>query len=225
LAFSNSAVVKYPVEEVFSVFIKTAKRDFPKFNEINPIGTSVTKKVGAYSVNSANLKIEITDYKANELYQITSTGSKTIYHSTYKFEKIDENSTRISLIEEDESNGLVTWVNTIIQGLAFSGRVKRRFVYLIETLEREIESMREKLDKNSKSRAEEEKKINEKAQAKKDKEIAMQAEKEAKEARIAAQKALEAADMAEKAATDAVKKAEVVEDDIESTESVVEEKI
>jgi hypothetical protein len=220
VAFSNSAVVKYPVEEVFSIFIKTAKRDFPKFNESNPIGSSVIKKVGAYSVNSANLKIEITDYKINELYQLTSTGPKTVYYSNYKFEKIDENSTRITLIEEDVSDGFITWLNRLIQGLAFSGRVKRRFIYFIETLEREIERMREKLEKNSKSRSDEEKKINEKAQAKKAKEIAMQAEKEAKEARVAAEKAMAIADMAEKAAAEAVKKAEVVEFDIEKKESV-----
>ena len=103
MGFLNSARVKYPVEEVFSVFIRTAKRDFPKFNESNPVGVSVTKKVDAYSVKSSSLNIEITDYKENELYKITSTGSDTIYYSTYQFEKIDENSTRITLIEENET--------------------------------------------------------------------------------------------------------------------------
>jgi hypothetical protein len=156
LAFLNSAIVKYPVKEIFSVFIRIAKRDFPKFNESNPVGTSVTKKVGAYSIKSASLNVEITDYKENELYKITSTGSDTIYYSTYQFEKIDENSTRITLIEENESKGIITWINYLLQNLSFRGRVKRRFVYFMETLEREIESMREKLEKSSKSMFEEE---------------------------------------------------------------------
>jgi len=227
LAFSNSAVINYPVEEVFSIFIRTAKRDFPKFNESNPIGTSVTKKVGTYSVNSASLTVEIVDYKINELYKINSTGPNAVYHSTYQFENIDENSTRITLVEEDEPKGIVTWLNRVMQDIAFKGRIKRRFIYFIETLEREIESMREKLDKNSKSRAEEEKKINLKAEAKKAKEDAMQADKKAKEARAAAQKALNQAELvardAEKAMLEATKKVEVVEDDNESKESVDEE--
>ena len=156
MAFSNSAIVKYPVEEIFSVFIRTAKRDFPKFNESNPVGTSVTKKVEAYSIKSASLKVQITDYKENELYKITSTGSDTIYYSTYQFEKIDENSTRITLIEENETKGIITWINHLLQNLSFRGRVKRRFAYFMETLEREIESMREKFEKNSKLISEEE---------------------------------------------------------------------
>lgn len=156
MGFLNSAIVKYPVEEVFSVFVRTAKRDFPKFNESNPVGTSVTKKVEACSVKSASLNVEITDYKENELYKITSKGSDTIYYSTYQFEKIYENSTRITLIEENETKGIITWINHLLQNLFFRGRVKRRFVYFMETLEREIESIRETPDENSKSISEEE---------------------------------------------------------------------
>ena len=73
MAFSNSAVINYPVEKVFNVFIRSAKRDFPKFNENNPVGSKVSKKVGAYSTQSATLEVEITDYKKNEIYAITST--------------------------------------------------------------------------------------------------------------------------------------------------------
>ena len=200
MAFVNSAVVNYPVEEVFRVFIRTAKRDFPKFNEENPIGCSVEKKVGAYSVNSAKLKVEILDYKKNELYKIVSSNDQTAYYSTYEFEVVDENSTRITLTELDEQKGLVTWVNRLVQTIAFKGRVKRRFIYFIETLEREIERMRENLAKNSKSRSEEEAKIKAKEEAKKAKEMALKAEKEAKEAKLAAEKAMEEARKAQEEA-------------------------
>lgn len=194
MAFSNSAVVNYPVEEIFSVFIKTAKRDFPKFDESNPIGASIVKKLGSKS-KAATLTIEITDYKKNELYKITTTSSNAIYYSTYQFEKIDENSTNITLIEDNETQGIFTKINSFLQYVSFKGKVNRRFVRFIEALEREIENFREKLDKNSKSRAEEEKKINEKAEAKKAKDVALLAEKKAKAARLEAKKVLEETDI------------------------------
>ena len=78
MAFSNSAVINYPVEKVFNVFIRSAKRDFPKFNENKPVGSKVSKKVGAYSTQSATLEVEITDYKKNEIYAITSTSPVVI---------------------------------------------------------------------------------------------------------------------------------------------------
>lgn len=189
MAFSNSAIVNYPVEEVFSVFIRTAKRDFPKFNENNPIGASVKKKVGAQSKKSQSLNVEITDYKKNELYKITSTSSNTVYYSTYQFEKIDGSSTRITLIEENETKGIIRGINHFFQGLSFKGRIKKRFVYFMETLEREVENMREKLEKSSKSKLEEEKKINAKAEEKIAKESSLKAEKEAQEVRLAEKKA------------------------------------
>lgn len=200
MAFSNSAVINYPVEKVFNVFIRSAKRDFPKFNENNPVGSKVSKKVGAYSTQSATLEVEITDYKKNEIYAITSTSPERIYYSTYKFEVVGENKTRITLEESDKSKGFVSILNVLIQTLVFKGRVKRRFTYFIENLQREIERFDEKLAKTSKVKAEEEEYIRAKEEikkakeaAKKAKEEALKQEKAANKAKLKAEKALEEA--------------------------------
>ncbi|WP_143317611.1 DUF3284 domain-containing protein [Clostridium sp. HBUAS56017] len=208
MAFSNSAIIKYSVEKVFNVFVRSAKRDFPKFNENNPIGVSVTKKVGAYSAQNSTLKVEITDYKKNELYQITSTSHDRVYYSTYEFEVVDENFTRITLTEEDKTKGFFSWFNVIMQNVLFKNRVKRRFKFFLEGLQREVEIYDEKLAKNSRSRAEEAKKIEEKAEARRAKEAALKAAKEAEEAKLAAEKAIEEAKLLEKQAEIAMKEAE-----------------
>ena len=48
------------------------------------------------------MEVEITGFVKNELYQIVSTNGSVKYTSTYEFEVIDENTTRLTLIEEDE---------------------------------------------------------------------------------------------------------------------------
>ena len=229
MAFSNSVVLNYPVEEVFRIFIRTAKRDFPNFNENNPVGCKVAKKVGAYSAQSATLEVEITGFKKDELYQITSTSSTVVYISTYEFEIVDENSTRITLTEEDKKPGFFPWFNTVIQNIAFKGRVKRRFIYFAESLEKEIETYRSKVDKNSKSKLDEETKVKAKAEAKAAKEAAKRAEEEAKAAKLAAAKAISearaAAEQAERAAKEAEAKAQSFEgelDDEAVSEAVAE---
>ncbi|MGG7178554.1 DUF3284 domain-containing protein [Clostridium paraputrificum] len=219
MAFLNSVVLDYPVEEVFRIFIRTAKRDFPKFNENNPVGCKVSKKVGAYSAQSATLEVEITGFKKNELYQITSTSSSAIYISTYDFEVVDDNSTRITLTEEDKKPGFFPGFNTLIQNIAFKGRVKRRFAYFVDSLEKEIETYRSKVEKNSKTKSDEESKVKAKAEAKAAKEAAKRAEEEAKAAKLAAAKAISearvAAEQAEKAAKEAEAKAKSFEDELE----------
>lgn len=225
MAFSNSVVLNYPVDEVFRVFIRTAKRDFPKFNENNPIGCKVTKKIGAYSVQSATVQIEITDYKKNELYQIQSVGDRVVYTSTYEFEVFDENSTRLTLTEEDKKAGFFPWFNALIQNIAFKGRVKRRFALFAEGLERELENHRFKIEKNSKTKASEEVKVKARAEAKSAKEAARRAQEEARVAKVAAAKAIAeakaAAEEAERAAKEADAKIDEFDEDLDEAVSEV----
>lgn len=215
MAFSNSAVINYPVEKVFNVFIRTAKKDFPKFNESNPIGCKVIKRVGAYSAQSAKLEVEITDFKKNELYEIKSSSPSSVYTSRYSFEAISKESTKITLIEDDVSKGFIPWFNVLIQNLVFKGRVKKRFSYFIEGLLREIDIFDEKLAKNIKSRTEEAAKIEEKKKAvQAKKEEALKAKKEAEEARLNAEKALKEAEALVKEVEKEEKKVEEYSEDI-----------
>lgn len=149
MGFSNSMVINYPREEVFYIFIRAAKRDFPKFREDNPIGCSVKKTVGSYSASSATMKIEITDFKKDELYQITSSAGDIKYYSTYKFESVGEDKTKITLTESYDKKGVFAWLNKNLQSILFRGRVRKRFQYLIESLESELEKRRENIKKNS----------------------------------------------------------------------------
>ena len=221
MAFSNSVVLNYPVDEVFKVFIRVAKRDFPKFNENNPIGCKVIKNVGAYSAKSAKLEVEITDFKKNEIYQITSKGSSAVYVSTYKFEELSDESTRVTLVEEDRKKGFFPWFNSIIQTIAFKGRVRRRFGIFAEGLEREVKSHREKINKNSKSRVEDEAKMKAKSEVKLAKEVARKANEEALEANRLAIKAIAEAKAAQEEAEKAEKFAQVKANDYDLEDEVV----
>lgn len=220
MAFSNSVELSYPVEEVFKLFIRTAKRDFPRFNEENPVGCKVNKKVGAYSAGATTMEVEITGFVKNELYQIVSTNGSIKYTSTYEFEVIDENTTRLTLVEEDEKPGIFPWFNTLVQSVLFKGRVRKRFIYFVERLEEELERHRNNIAKNSKSRADEEAKIKAKAEAKKAKE-------EAQAAKMAAAKAIAEAKAAAEQAEKAAKEAEAKFQNIEyvSEEVVVDETV
>ena len=227
MAFSNSVELSYPVEEVFKLFIRTAKRDFPRFNEENPVGCKVNKKVGAYSAGATTMEVEITGFVKNELYQIVSTNGSVKYTSTYEFEVIDENTTRLTLVEEDEKPGIFPWFNTLVQSVLFKGRVRKRFIYFVERLEEELERYRKNIAKNSKSRADEEAKIKAKAEAKKAKEAAKKAKEEAKAAKMAAAKAIAEAKAAAEQAEKAAKEAEAKSQNIEyvSEDFVVDETV
>ena len=220
MAFLNSAVIKYPVEDVFYIFVKTAKRDFPKFNENNPVGCKVQKNVGTYSTNSTQMTIEITKYEKNKVYEIMSSGNGVKYYSTYEFEEVDESSTKITLTEYHEEKGFINFFNSKLQNLLFKKRVKKRFAFFIEGLQREIEKRRENIEKNSKSKADERKLIEEKEKARKAKKEAIKAKAEAERKKAEAEKALEEAKKAEHEANEAeAKMAKILAKEVEAIEA------
>lgn len=137
--YKNQDILDYPAKEIFKVFKLTAKRDFPKFNENRPIGVSVERKVGAYSLKTATMLIEITDYKNNEVYEITSSHNSTTYKSRYEFFALEDNKTKLVLTESQYSAGIANIINVVVASIFFRGRVKKRFNHLINTLKNQIE--------------------------------------------------------------------------------------
>ncbi|MGL5634073.1 MAG: DUF3284 domain-containing protein [Sarcina sp.] len=145
-SFINSAELNYPRKEIFKVFKKQIKQDFPKFNEKEAIGTSTKKKIGHYATKTAEAFIEITDYKEDEVYEITTTTSqKSItFYSRYTLEEIDANTTRLTLEESQAGYGFFVTINHAVQSIFFKKRIKQRFSFLIQSLESEIIRMQPK---------------------------------------------------------------------------------
>lgn len=137
--FRNEKVIESSIEAVFEVFFIIAKRDFKDFDVKNPTLSSAIRKVGTYSLKESKLLVKITDFKKNEVYEITSSTETNTYVTRYELISLSPNSTKIVLIEKDISVGAVNLINTFIAMIFFKGRVKKRFNYLMEGFLKEIE--------------------------------------------------------------------------------------
>ncbi len=138
-SYKNEAIIDYPVEDIFKLFKKIAKRDFPKFNEKNPIGCKVERQVGSYSVKEGKMLVEITGYEEYKLYEITSRYNRTTYISRYEFYPINSESTRLVLTEKQSAYGMMSFLNDIIAGIFFKGRVRKRFKFFNKFLIEELQ--------------------------------------------------------------------------------------
>lgn len=150
LEFVNKTVVDYPVEDVFAIFIKTAKRDFPKLDIRKPIGTSVTREVGNYSKKKAEATVTITDFKENEIYAVKTVTDTNEYSSTYIFKKIDDNKCGITLTEEQTVAGLFGILNNIMHKFFYKKSIRMRFQYFIQGLNDELERRKENIERSTK---------------------------------------------------------------------------
>lgn len=151
--FKETAEINYPAKEIFKIFKKMIKQDFPRFNEKEAIGTSTKKTIGQYTTKSAEAYIEITDYKENEVYEITTVTSKTkaTFISRYELEAVDDNTTRLSLHEHQGGEGFFISINYMVQKMFFKKRFTTRFSYFVKGLENELEQERERTAPKKKS--------------------------------------------------------------------------
>ncbi|MGL5086450.1 MAG: DUF3284 domain-containing protein, partial [Clostridium sp.] len=129
--FRNSEVIDYPASAVFELITSMAKRDFPNYDENKPIGSSVEKEVGKHLVKPAKMKVEITDFNKDKLYEVTSTQvlprEVKIFKSRYILNPVGKNSTEVILEESENANGFISGMNSLIVGIAYKRRVKTRF--------------------------------------------------------------------------------------------------
>jgi hypothetical protein len=146
--YINEKVINYPVREVFKIFKTTAKRDFTKFDEKNPVGSKVQRQVGGYANKAAKMEIEVTAYKPNELYEIKSTHGMREYTSRYELYPVGEDKTRIVQIESAESAYSIKFINAILAVLFFNRKVRKRFNTLVEGLEVEIENNLKRMERS-----------------------------------------------------------------------------
>lgn len=150
LEFVNKTVIDYPIEEVFAIFIKTAKRDFPKFNSKNPIGTTTKREIGNYSKKKAEATITITDFKENEVYAIKTVTDTGEYSSTYIFKKIDDSSCQLTLREEQTVSGIFGMLNNIMHKFLYKKSIRTRFQYFVQGLNEELKRRKENIERSTK---------------------------------------------------------------------------
>lgn len=148
--FKASKNFNYPIEEVFRGFIKITKREFPKFNDKNPIGIKYSKVVKDNGSAKIKMIMEITKFEKNNVYEITSMIHSDVYISRYTFEKINEEQTKVILEEEQHAKNFMAKVAVILQSFIGINRTKKKINRMAVGVKAEIELLRRRLEKNAK---------------------------------------------------------------------------
>lgn len=133
-----SEKLDYKIEDVFYIFVKAAKRDFPKFNEENPKGSKMTKKIAAYSGQIIECTVEISDYVKNEKYEITTSTQNSKCVSTYTFKREKDNSTLIELEEVQDSQSFISQLGFSLQRFLAKRNAKEKYRANMRNLENEL---------------------------------------------------------------------------------------
>lgn len=141
--FKNTTTLNYSASDIFKLFNKMAKQDFPRFNPKEALGCSTKKTIGHYAGRQAEAYVEITDYIDQKVYEVTTITSSTklTFVSRYSLEKIDDNTTILTCEETQSGTGFFDTMNHTIQAIFFKKRIGKRFNLLVQSLEYSLNEM------------------------------------------------------------------------------------
>lgn len=133
------SILNYPAEDVFHIFIKHAKKDFSDFNEENAKGCKIEKQINS-GVKLIECTVEITDYKKNEKYEITTSTSYSKCISIYNFIKQKDGTTKLVFEEDQASDQFFGYISLWIQRFMARRNFKLKFDNIIDSLNNELKT-------------------------------------------------------------------------------------
>lgn len=146
------AVLNYPVEDVFRIFIKNAKRDFSNFNEEDATGCKIEKNINTVGAKPVKCTVEITGYAKNEKYQITTTTVYAVCVSTYSFKSQKDGTTKLILEESQGTDKFFGYMSLIIQRFMSRRDFKARYNNIVESLNNELKTYFNNIERSKKKK-------------------------------------------------------------------------
>ena len=137
--YNIKTVINYPIERVFKVFIDLNKREFPKFNEKNPIGCNNKRTIKYVAKQKIEMVTTVTGYEKNKLYEVTNLINVDTYITKFDFNKIDDNTTEISMTEIQMVKRFTSQLAFLIEKLSAKKKLKDKIVNIKKILEHELE--------------------------------------------------------------------------------------
>jgi hypothetical protein len=132
-------ILEYGVEDVFHVFIKTAKKDFKDFDEEDATGSKIVKTINSLH-NPVECTVEITGYVKNEKYEITTSTSYSTCVSTYNFKGQKDGTTKVSFEENQSTNKFFGYISLYVQRFLVRRAFKAKYKQILESLDNELKT-------------------------------------------------------------------------------------
>ncbi|EKQ50234.1 MULTISPECIES: DUF3284 domain-containing protein [unclassified Clostridium] len=134
------AILNYPVEDVFHIFIKNAGKDFDNFNEDDATGCKIEKSINTGRPTPVQCTVEITEYAKNEKYQITTSTSFSKCISTYNFKGQKDGSTKLIFEEEQSTDKFFGYLSLWVQRFMARRAFKAKYNNIVEALNNELKT-------------------------------------------------------------------------------------
>lgn len=132
--FKTEILLKYSAKDIFNIFTKSARLNFPNFSEKKAVGSFVQQK------NNKRFKVEITSFEKNRIYEIRTSNNRESIITRYELIHIDLENTKLIFTESESERNLFGKINSALVKILFGKRHPEEFNKFIKNLEIELEN-------------------------------------------------------------------------------------
>jgi hypothetical protein len=126
-------------EKIFAIFCKQFQQTFPQGNIKAPLGVSVSREASGIGGNTFRLELEISDYRENEVYEVSTYASnRQSYITRYELIPAEEGKTLMRLTEKITTPGFFGSGNAILTQIFFKRKAKQKAERLFQAIENEL---------------------------------------------------------------------------------------
>lgn len=130
--FTAEAIIDSSCREIFNVFVKSAKSNFPDFKEKRAVGTSSVQK------KNKRFKVEITAFERDELYEVTASNKRESCITRYQLIPLSEHETKIVFTEIESDRNIFGKINACLSSLMLGKRQPDEFNSFIKSLKKSL---------------------------------------------------------------------------------------
>ncbi|KPI50849.1 hypothetical protein KW94_13150 [Clostridioides difficile] len=132
--FKAEILLKHSAKDIFNIFTKSARLNFPNFNEKKAVGTFVQQK------NNKRFKVEITNFEKNKIYEIKTSNNRESIITRYELIHVDLKNTKLIFTESESERNVFGKINSVLVRILFGKRHPEEFDKFIKNLEIELEN-------------------------------------------------------------------------------------
>ncbi|WP_315075020.1 DUF3284 domain-containing protein [uncultured Clostridium sp.] len=131
--FTAESIINHSCRDIFNIFVKSAKLNFPNFKEKRAVGTYCNQK------KNKRFKVEITAFEKDKLYEITSSNKRESCTTRYHLIPLSENETKIVFTEIESDRNVFGNINSFLTSLLLGKRQPDEFNTFIKNLGQSLE--------------------------------------------------------------------------------------
>lgn len=130
--FTNESIINHSCKDIFNIFVKSAKLNFPDFKEKRAVGVYLKQK------KNKRFRVEITAFERDKIYEITASNRREFCITRYELIPISENETKLVFTEVESDRNIFGKINSLLTSLLLGKRQPDEFNNFIKNLEKSL---------------------------------------------------------------------------------------